>query len=88
MLSPEERRQRARIAAHSMHSRHDTEAVTAHGREAFLKSFEAQVDPEGTLTPEERARRAQHALKAHMARLSLQSARARRARKEASNATR
>ena len=44
----------------------------------FLDSFEKQVDPDGTLEPAERARRAESARKAHFARLALKSAQARR----------
>ncbi|MGF2945831.1 hypothetical protein ACQV26_11935 [Mycobacterium sp. Lab-001] len=40
------------------------------------------VDPDGELTPEERARRAEHARKAHFKRLALKSAKARRRRTE------
>jgi hypothetical protein len=46
--------------------------------------FERQVDPDGTLSPEDRARRAGHARKAFYLRLALKSAQARRARKAAS----
>lgn len=46
-----------------------------------MRRFEDQVDPERTLTPGERARRAEHARKAYFARLALKSAKARAARK-------
>ena len=42
-----------------------------------MRRFEQQVDPDGTLPIEERQRRAQFALKAHMAELALRSAQAR-----------
>ena len=77
-LDREEMRARGRIGAHVTHSRHDARALTAPAREAFLARFAEQVDPDGVLPPEERERRAAHALKAHMARLTLASARARR----------
>jgi len=54
-------------------------AVAAPARAGFLRRFELQVDPDGRLSPEERASRAHHAMKAHMAELSLRSAQ-RRAR--------
>jgi hypothetical protein len=38
------------------------------------------VDPDGTLTPQARAQRAEHARKAYFQRLALKSAQARRAR--------
>jgi len=46
----------------------------------MLDKFEHQVDPEGKLSPAERAQRAEHARKAHFKRLALKSARARRRR--------
>ncbi|MDQ5874490.1 MAG: hypothetical protein M3526_03800 [Actinomycetota bacterium] len=61
-----------------MHSRHDARETTKLARQAWLASFEDQVDPDLLLTDAERARRAQHALRAHMQRLALASARARR----------
>jgi len=78
-LSPEDRKIYSRVGAHtSWANTHDPVGRTARAREAFLKRFEEQVDPGGVLEPEERARRAKHALKAHMARLALKSAQARR----------
>jgi len=47
----------------------DRTARTRPAREAFLKRFEKEVDPDGKLPPEERARRANHALRAHMLQL-------------------
>lgn len=44
----------------------------------MLAKFEAQVDPDGSLSPEERHLRAENARKAHFARLALKSARSRR----------
>jgi hypothetical protein len=82
-LSPSERTLRARVAAHVQWSREpDPTARTANGRAAFLARFEAEVDPDGTLTPEERHRRAEHARRAYFTRLALASAKARRARRE------
>jgi hypothetical protein len=52
-------------------------------RQAFLDRFEREVDPDGTLPPAERARRAEHARKAYFAKLALKSAQARRRRKPA-----
>jgi hypothetical protein len=46
----------------------------------MLDKFEKQVDPEGTLPPQERAKRAENARKAYFARLALKSAQARRRR--------
>ncbi len=76
-LTPEQRSLRARQAAHTLHSKVDPAAHTAPAREAFLSRFDREVDPDGVLAPEERRRRAKHALQAHMARLALASSRAR-----------
>lgn len=77
-LTPSERTLRARLAAHSLHARVDGAAHTEPARQAFLSRFEAQVDPDGVLSPGERQRRAEHAKKAYFTALALKSARARR----------
>ena len=53
--------------------------MTENARRAFLDRFEREVDPDGLLSVEERRRRADHARRAHMLRLALWSAQARRA---------
>jgi hypothetical protein len=84
---PTERTQIARLAAHtSWANTPDPSARSAPGRAAFLARFERQVDPDGTLPPAERARRAEHARKAYFGRLALRSAQARRARRTADGA--
>ena len=80
-LSPTERSLRARLAAYAMHAQHDSRDTSAPGRAAFLARFEADVDPDGRLDPEERRRRAEHARSAYFARLALASVAARRARR-------
>ena len=82
-LSPSERTLRARLAAHTLYSKVDATEHTRPARQAFLNSFEEQVDPDRKLDPAERKRRAEHAKKAHFARLSLLSSKARRQRKGA-----
>jgi hypothetical protein len=67
-----------RIGGFTVHSRHDSRELIEPGRRAFWSRFEREVDPEGTLTPQERARRADLARKAYFARLALKSAQARR----------
>jgi hypothetical protein len=71
------------MAAYAMHARHDSRRTSAPGRAAFLARFERQVDPDGHLDPQERARRAELARRAYFARLSLAAAKARRARRAA-----
>lgn len=64
----------AKIAAEISWARtQDRSARTRPAREAFLKRFEREVDPDGKLPPDERARRANHALRAHMLRLRKRS---------------
>lgn len=77
-FDPAEMAMRGRIGAHVTHSRHDGRELTAPARQAFLSKFERDVDPEGMLSPEERRRRAEHAKKAHFARLARLSAESRR----------
>jgi hypothetical protein len=68
----------ARMAAHALHARvEDPAAHTAPAREVFLSRFEREVDPEGVLEPQDRARRAAHARKAYFTRLALASSKAR-----------
>ena len=71
----------ARMAAHASWAKTaDRAARTAKARAALANKFEREVDPEGVLTPAERARRAEHARKAHFTRLALRSAQVRRRR--------
>jgi hypothetical protein len=56
----------------------DRSGRTRPAREAFLRRFEREVDPDGLLPPVERRRRAQHALRAYMLRLAKRSATVRR----------
>ncbi len=78
---PASRTSIARLGAHESWARTpDRSARTAPGRAVFDARFEREVDPDGTLPPAERARRAEHARRAYFTRLALASAKARRAR--------
>lgn len=79
-LTAQQRALRARLAAHTLHSQVDGREHTAPARQAFLNRFEREVDPDSTLSPAERRRRAEHAKKAYFTRLALRSAQARRQR--------
>lgn len=68
--------QRGRMGAHRVHALGLTN--TAPARAAFDARFEREVDPEGTLTPEERTKRAGHARKLYFAQLAVKSAKARK----------
>lgn len=66
------------MAAHALHARVNNPAAhTALARKVFLSRFEREVDPDGVLEPQERARRAEHAKKAYFTRLALASSKAR-----------
>jgi hypothetical protein len=68
----------ARMAAHALHAKvTDPTAHTAPAREVFLSRFEREVDPDGVLSPQERARRAEHAKKAYFLSLAAASRKAR-----------
>jgi hypothetical protein len=70
-----------RIAAEISWARtYDRSARTRPAREAFLKRFETEVDPDGTLSPQERRERADHALRAYMLQLAKRAVAARRVR--------
>jgi hypothetical protein len=72
------RRQVARIGGLTRASRYDGREVTRAARRGFMARFEDEVDPERKLSLAERQRRAQAAMRAHMARLALRSAKSRR----------
>jgi hypothetical protein len=79
--TPEERALRARIAAAERWGRTlDRTAATAPARQGMRSKFEQLADPDGVLPPHERARRADQLQHAHMLRMALASARARRRR--------
>lgn len=81
MASPHssERVMIAQLAAHTRWSQtDDRRAATEPARRAFDDRFMRQVDPDGVLPPDERARRADSAKKAYFQRLALKSAQARR----------
>lgn len=79
-LTPEQRSLRSRIAAHrSWACTGDRTERTRPARDAFMRRFEDQVDPEHRLPDTERLRRAEQARKAHFVQLALKSSRARQA---------
>lgn len=82
--NPADRALIARIAAHtSWANTPDPAARTAKARAAALERFERQVDPDGTLPPAERARRAEAARKAHFLGMARKSADSRRRKAQA-----
>lgn len=76
---PADRKLSAQQAANSRWSKvPDRLAETAPGRRAAFERFEREVDPDGTLSPAERRKRAENARRAHMQRLALKSLQVRR----------
>ena len=57
----------------------DRSARTRPAREAFLRRFDREVDPDGVLPAAERRRRAEHAKRAYMLRLAKRAVNARKA---------
>jgi hypothetical protein len=77
-LTAEQRILRASVAAHAQWAAEPNRtARTAAARKAANDRFVRQVDPDGILPPDERARRAGNARRAHMRSLALRSARKR-----------
>lgn len=80
-ISAAERRLRSQIGAHESWARTENRSSrTLPARQALEAKFEKMVDPDGTLLPAERARRAENARKAHYTRMALKSAQVRRRR--------
>ena len=80
-LTPVERSLRASIAANTRWAnteRAERQRVADSGQAGLLRRFESEVDPAGNLPSGERDRRARNLLQAHMKRLALMSAKARR----------
>ena len=86
-LSPAERSARARLAAHASWAKTaDRTARTAAAKKASPASVDywlKQVDPDGAMDPEARRLAAESAYKAHMAKMSFEGLKARRAKKAA-----
>lgn len=71
-LTPEERRARARLAAHSRWARPNAREEQAEAaRAAMWKRFEKQVDPNGELPEDQRQVLAMNAAKAYSAKMNL-----------------
>jgi hypothetical protein len=69
----------ARIAAAERWGRTaDRAAATEPARRGLRAKFEREADPDGTLPPQERARRADLLMRSHMLRMSRAAAQARR----------
>jgi truncated hemoglobin YjbI len=69
-----------RIGGYRLAATHDSREMTRAGRAAFLTSFYTAVDPDGSLPPAERERRATAARSAHFAAMAYRSSRSRGSR--------
>lgn len=76
-LTPEQRSDRARLAAQVRWAYEDPRAGTEKARAALWERYLDQVDPDRSLPEDERARRAESARRADMTRLALAASRAR-----------
>ncbi len=77
-MTPAQMSTRAKLGAHARWAgESDPKAATAPARRKFMDRFERQVDPDGVLPPDVRAKRAKHALSAYMTALALRSSKAR-----------
>jgi len=74
------RRLAGRIGAYRLAATHDSRETTKPARDAFMRRFVDQVDPDRKLPEKERERRAKAARSAHFTRLALNSAKKRQAR--------
>lgn len=82
-MTPAQRRLRAQIAANTRWSNTpDRSAASANARAALMGRWEKQVDPDGVLSPAERARLAVNACNAHCQRMALKSATSRRKKRK------
>jgi hypothetical protein len=74
----------AQVAAYERWARTPQAERTAHGKRGqagLIARFEREIDPDGTLPPEERARQVDRLYRAHMARVRLARSKAGAARK-------
>jgi hypothetical protein len=76
-LTPQQRSLRASIAANTRWSREDPKVALAQVREGSRRKWLNEVDPDRVLPEQERNRRAEAAMRAHMQRLALLSSKAR-----------
>jgi hypothetical protein len=73
-LESSERSLIGRLGAHALHAKYDSRA-------RWFTKFIDEVDPDRVLAEGERLKRAEHRMRAHMTKLALRSAQARRKRK-------
>ncbi len=90
-LTPVERSLRGAIAAETRWahtSKAERQRAAQRGQDGLTARFEAEIDPDGVLEPDELAMRVENLRRAHMKRLALASAKARREAAAGTPATR
>jgi hypothetical protein len=88
--TPTQRMLAAQVAAYERWARTPQAERKAHGKRGhagLLARFERELDPDGTLPPDERARQVERLYRAHMARVRLARSKAGASRKAADGAT-
>lgn len=76
-----ERSLQGKLAAHTSWAQTENRSArTLPARQKFYESFERKVDPEGRMSPADRAKAAESARKAFYTQMALKSAKARRRR--------
>ena len=80
-ITQAQRAQAGKIGGLTTASRHDPLIYTAKARSTYLETFTQEADPDGTLTPEERDRRADALKRRRMAELALRSSQVRAVRR-------
>lgn len=82
-MTPEERSQRARIAALTRWGKTtDRTAATAAATRAWHDKWEREADPDGVMPPEQRAKAADALKRAHYLRMQRKSTQARRRKRD------
>lgn len=77
-LTPAQRSTRARLAAHTRWANTaDRTAATQAARDGYVARWERDVDPDGVLPADERAKRGRSAMRAHLSRAALRSSQSR-----------
>lgn len=82
-MTPEERTRRARIAAHTRWGKTpDRTAATEAARRGLLAKFEREADPDGVMSPADRAAAAENLRRAHYLRMAAARAAAAKKRRD------
>lgn len=70
--------QRSKLGGLAYHARHGSQGLALAGQKGLMARFEREVDPDGSLAPEERQRRALAARRAHFTRIGIKGGKVKR----------